>query len=90
MIPATQVPEIHGSFVHALHGLDVPWPMSHKSETGQVHPSAVFWALHTLRQGMEANVMKTASRSANLSGYAGGYDMRATVLADTVVRLEAK
>lgn len=83
MIAATQVPEIQGLFVHALHGLGVPWPMFHQTKAGTpFHPSAVFLALHLLRQGMEANVMKTVSRSPNLSGYTGGYDMRATVLAD--------
>lgn len=81
VIAATQVSEIQGLFAHALHGLSVPWPMFHKSKSGtQIHPSAVFWVLHMLRQGMESEVLRTVSSSPNLSGYAGGYDLRATIL----------
>jgi len=83
MIAAAQVPEVNGLFVHALHGLDVPWPMFHKSEGGaRIHPSAVFHALHLLRQSMEPEVLRTVTRSPNKSNYAGGYDVRATVMAD--------
>lgn len=83
MIAASQVPEVMGLFVHSLHGLDVPWPMFHKNKTGtQTHPSAVYWALRVLRQGMEPEVLRTASHSANAGGYFGGYDFRASVMAN--------
>lgn len=83
MIAASQIPEIMGLFVHALHGLDAPWPMFHKNKAGtQVHPSAVYWALRVLRQGMEPDVLRTTSSSANKGGYFGGYDFRASVMAN--------
>lgn len=81
MIAASQVPEVMGLFVHALHGLDAPWPLFHRDRAGtQVHPSAVYWALRVLRQGMEPEVLRTASHSANAGGYFGGYDFRASVM----------
>lgn len=84
MIAASQIPEVMGLFIHGLHGLDVPWPMFHKNKTGtQIHPSAVYWALRVLRQGMESEVLRTASHSANAGGYFGGYDFRASVMANS-------
>jgi len=83
MIAATQVPEIQGLLMHALHGLDVPWPMFHQDKSGkQLRPSAVFLALHLLRQGMESEVLRTETRSPHQSNYAGGYDVRAAVMTD--------
>lgn len=83
IITATQIPEVEGLFVHALHGGDSPWPMFHKSgKEGRVHPSAVFWALSVLRQAFQTEVWPTATHSANSSGYAGGYDVRATVMSN--------
>lgn len=83
VIASTQIPEVEGLFVHALHGLDAPWPMFHKiGKEGRVYPSAIFWALSVLRQSFQTEVWPTASRSANTSGYSGGYDVRATVLSD--------
>jgi alpha-N-arabinofuranosidase len=83
VIASTQIPEVEGLFVHALHGLDAPWPMFHKSgKEGRVHPSAVFWALSVLRQSFQSEVWPTSSQSDNTSGYAGGYDVRAAVMSD--------
>lgn len=84
MIAASQIPEVMGLFMHALHGLDAPWPMFHKNRTAlpRTHPSAVFWALHVLREGMEADVFATTSHSGNTGGYMGGYDFRASVMAN--------
>lgn len=83
MIAASQIPEVMGLFVHALHGLDAPWPLFHKNKaTGQIHPGAVFWVLHVLRQGMESEVLPTTSHSGNAAGYMGGYDFRASVMTD--------
>lgn len=83
MIAASQIPEVMGLFVHGLHGLNVPWPMFHKNKTGtQINPSAVYWALRVLRQGMEAEVLHTTSYSGNTGGYFGGYDFRASVMAN--------
>lgn len=83
MIAASQIPEVQGLFVHALHGLNAPWPLFHKSRTdARIHPSAVYWALSVLRQGMESEVLATASHSGNAGGYFGGYDFRASIMAD--------
>jgi hypothetical protein len=57
--------------------------MFHKNKTGtQINPSAVYWALKVLRQGMESEVLRTTSYSANVGGYFGGYDFRASVMAN--------
>lgn len=83
MIAASQVREINGLFVHALHALDAPWPLFHRTKgSAQVHPSAVYWALDVLRQGMESEVLCTTSHSANAGGYPGGYDFRASIMAN--------
>lgn len=82
-IAASQVPEIKGLFVHALHALDAPWPLFHRTKgSAQVHPSAVYWALNVLRQSMESEVLSTTSLSANAGGYLGGYDFRASIMAN--------
>lgn len=84
MIAASQIPEVMGLFVHGLHGLNAPWPMFHKKKAGtQIHPSAVYWALKVLRQGMEAEVLHTTSYSGNAGGYFGGYDFRASVMSNS-------
>lgn len=83
IIGTTQVPEVKGQFIHALHGLDVPWPMFHKGRSSDaIHPSAVYWALRILRQSIEKDVFATTTTSPNLSHYFGGYDIRATVMAN--------
>lgn len=80
-IAASQIPEVEGLAVHALHALDAPWPLFHKSGS-RIQPSAVYWALRVLRGGMEAEVLRTESLSANAGGYFGGYDLRVSVMAN--------
>jgi hypothetical protein len=81
VIASAQIPEVHGLFVHALHGLDAPWPMFHRMKgRSQLAPSAVYWGLRVLRETMEPYVLPTVSSSANLSRYRGGYDVRGVVM----------
>ncbi len=82
MIAAAQIPEVQGTFVHALHGTDGPWPLFHKEEGGGMHPGAVYWGLRILRDSMLADVLPTTTTSPNHSDYDGGYDLRTVVMAD--------
>jgi alpha-L-arabinofuranosidase len=82
VIAAAQIPEVRGTFVHALHGTDGPWPLFHKEKGGSVHPGAVYWALRILRGSMLEDVLPTTTSSPNNSHYDGGYDLRTVVMAD--------
>lgn len=83
VIAAAQIPEVQGTFVHALHGTDGPWPLFHRQKGGGMHPGAVYWALRVLRESMLPDVLPTSTSSANDSNYDGGYDLRTVVMADT-------
>ncbi len=82
MMAAAQIPEINGAFVHALHATDGPWPLFHLSQQGEPQPSAVMIALRLLRESMLPVVLHGSIESQNLSGYEGGYDIRAAVMSD--------
>jgi alpha-N-arabinofuranosidase len=82
LIAIAQVPEVQGAFVHALHGLDGPWPLFHRSRGGGLHPSAVFWGLKLLRESVLPEILRTYSSGPSRSGYDGGYDVRGLVMAD--------
>ncbi|HNQ03391.1 MAG TPA: hypothetical protein PKH69_02145 [Thiobacillaceae bacterium] len=80
VILATQIPEIAGVFAHSLATTKGPWPMFHADQSGALRPSVVFQTLRLLREDMLPVVLETQLRSNNRSGYAGGYDLRATVM----------
>lgn len=83
IIGLTQVPEVQGAMLHALGGATGPWPLfQRQTQTGMLYPSAVYWALRTLREGMLDTVLQTTTNSTNESGYPGGYDVRAVVMMD--------
>ena len=82
LIAFTQIPEVKGSALHALHGTNGPWPLFHKaSKSGRFAPSATLLAYGLLNQSMLPVVLPSRSASASRSGYDGGYDARGTVLA---------
>lgn len=80
MIAAVQFPQIKGAFLHALAGTAGSWPLFHADSEGSFHPSVIYWTLRILREAMLDEVLTTQTTSANLSAYAGNYDVRATVL----------
>lgn len=82
LIAFAQIPEVYGAFTHALHATSGPWPMFHPNTTGGVVPSAVYWGMRMLREGMLDEVVATRTISANQSGFAGGYDFRAAGFAN--------
>ena len=82
MIASAQMPEVKGSILHALHGSDGPWPLLHSMRSGDVYPGVVLLALRMLRESMLPVVLRTRNESANISGYEGGYDVRAVVMTD--------
>ncbi len=82
MIAAAQLPELKGAFLHTLEGTEGPWPFFHADTNGSFHPSVIYWTLRILREAMLDEVLPTKTSSANKSGYAGGYDVRAAVMAN--------
>ncbi len=80
MIATVQFPQIKGSFIHTLSGTVGPWPFFHEGAKGTFHPSVIYWTLRILREAMLDEVLTTQTVSANLSNYAGGYDVRVAVL----------
>ena len=82
MIALTQIPEVKGSALHALHGTNGPWPLFHKvSKKAPYTPSATLLAYRLLNESMLPVVLPSRSSSASRSGYEGGYDARGAVLA---------
>ncbi len=69
-----------GLFVHSLHGTDGPWPLFHRRKGGGIVPSATYWSLRLLRESLLDDVLPTAVKSNNQSGYEGGYDLRAVAM----------
>lgn len=78
-IALSQMPGVEGAFLHGIGGISGPWPLFHRTATG-LKPSAVYWALRVLREGMLDQVLETRTYSRNATDYAGGYDVRASLL----------
>lgn len=85
-ILAAQMPAVRGLFLHSLGTANGPWPLFHAGASGQLHPSAVYWAMRLLRDSLLDRVLATTAASRNDSGYAGGYDVRAALLTDETHR----
>jgi hypothetical protein len=82
LIAFTQIPEVKGSALHALHGTNGPWPLFHRSsKNGPFAPSVTLLAYGLLNQSMLPVVLPSRSSSASRSGYEGGYDARGAVFA---------
>jgi alpha-N-arabinofuranosidase len=84
LIALTQIPEVRGSALHALHGTNGPWPLFHQTPTADgksFTPSATLVAYQLLNQSMLPVVLPSRSSSSSRSGYEGGYDARGAVLA---------
>lgn len=81
MIATFQIPEVQGASIHALHGMNGPWPLFHRSRSGKLHPGAVYWGARLVRDSHLPVVLSTLSRGPQRSDYEGGYDMRGVVLA---------
>jgi len=81
VIAFSQTPGVEGQFLHSLAGADSPWPLFHRTAAG-LKPSAVYWALRILREGMLDQVLETRTASRNDSAYAGGYDIRTSLMSN--------
>ena len=82
LIALTQVAEVRGSAIHALHGTNGPWPLFHKigSGDGPLVPSVTLHAYSLLNRAMLPIVLPSKSSSPARTGYEGGYDARGAVL----------
>lgn len=81
LLGLTQIPQVRGAFLHALSGTQGPWALFLKGKDGTLVPSAVYRTLQVLWPlVVSADTFTTVVRSPHLSGYAGGYDLRAVVL----------
>ena len=75
LIALAQVPEVRGAAWHALNGN--PWQLFDASiRYNDLRPRPVYWGLRTLRALNLPVVLATVTTSPNVSGYAGGYDVR--------------
>lgn len=76
-IAIAQVPAIQGAFLHT----GGQW--SFFDDTGRaLEPMPLYWAMRVFREARLPIVLGTQSSSPNLSGYKGGYDMRAVAFTD--------
>lgn len=80
-IALSQMPGVEGAFLHGIGGIVGPWPLFHRTAAG-LKPSAVYWALRVLREAMLDQVLETKTFSRNASAYAGGYDVRTSLLSN--------
>jgi hypothetical protein len=81
LIALSQVPEVKGASWHALNGSG--WQLfdatvRHKD----LRERPVYWGLRVLRSVELPRVLGTVTTSPNDSGYAGGYDIRASAFTD--------
>ena len=84
LIALTQIPEVRGSAIHALHATNGPWPLFHRKPgdaSRHLHPSVTLHAYRVLNQALLPVVLPSRSSSSSRSGYSGGYDARGAVLA---------
>ena len=81
LIALTQIAEVKGSAIHALHGTNGPWPMFHQTGAAgaPLTPSVTLQAYSLLRRAMLPVVLPSKSASASRTGYEGGYDARGAV-----------
>ena len=67
---------VSGAMWHTI-SVTGPWQLFHlNTAKDEVYPSAVYWALRTLRAGFLTDVIAVTPPSVPGGGYAGGYDMR--------------
>ena len=75
LIALAQVPEVRGAAWHALNGN--AWQLFDASiRYNDLRPRPVYWGLRILRALTLPVVLATVTTSPNVSGYAGGYDVR--------------
>ena len=82
LIGTVQIPEVNGAFVHALASNTGPWVMFHTNKENQLYPSIIYLTLRLLREHLQEYVLPTKTNSPNISGYGGGYDIRAVALSN--------
>lgn len=82
-IAMTQVAQVRGVMLHALHAFTGPWPAFHPADAASSDArfvsAATFEALKVLRAAMQPHVVQGEQRSSNKAGYIGGYDSRVAV-----------
>ena len=84
VIGLSQMAPVRGAFLHSLAGTQGPWPLMTRSSSGELIPSAVYRSLEVLLPMFGALDVHEAATLATDSGYAGGYDLRATVSRDPI------
>ena len=82
LIGLSQIPQVKGAFLLGLATTIGPWPLFYKNSAGVYRPTLPYWTLRILRESLLSEVLTTYTQSANRSNYAGGYDLRASVLTD--------
>lgn len=80
-IAMAQIPQVQGTCLHALNGVD------RKVFDSDFRPRPTFLAMRVLNYGRNGAVLSTKTSSPDGSGYEGGYDVRAVALANGPDRL---
>lgn len=80
-ITIAAMPAVRGAFIHSLHATNGPWPLFHKTKSGQLVPSAVYWSARLLRESLLEKVLKTGIVATRTTADSE-YDIRGQVMAD--------
>lgn len=77
------IPDVRAAMWHSL-GARGPWQLFYlDSAADALYPNVVYWALRVLREGLMDDALKVSVSSPNISGYRGGYDVRAVFMRDS-------
>ncbi len=81
LVAMAQVPEVEGTSLQALNGVGRQ-VFDASVKYNDLRPRPVFWAMRVLNEGRKGAVLATHTQGPYNSGYEGGYDIRATALAE--------
>jgi hypothetical protein len=79
LLAMAQLPEVRGTSVHALNGV-ARQLFDASVRHNDLRPRPTLWAMRVLNAARDGAVLSTRTSGPNLSGYQGGYDVRATAL----------
>jgi len=72
-------PEVKAAMLHAL-GTRGPWQLVESPDEGRtLVPTALYWGLRVLREGLQGHLLSVARVDEDASAYRGGYAVRAVV-----------
>jgi alpha-L-arabinofuranosidase len=83
LIALSQMTQVRGAFLHTLAGTKSPWSLFLRRPKGDLVPTALYRVIELLAALSDGgDVLGVELKSTNYARYAGGYDMRASILHD--------